>query len=123
MRATLEAKQPTATLPFSERIRPVSATRTSASDPATPSWNTLVLSQTMASTPASPIRCSLATSVGAPTTGSASSFQSPVCRMVPSGVVMAMPFGSGTEWVKVMKSMAKGPICTLPDSGTSVIET
>ena len=54
MRATLEAKQPTATLPFSPPISFVSASRTPPSDPATPSTKTLVESHTIASTPSSP---------------------------------------------------------------------
>ena len=123
IRATLEAKQPTATLPFSLLISSIRATRTSASDPATPSWKTLVESHTMARMPSSPMRRSFAASVGAPSIGSGSSFQSPVCRTVPSGVVMAMPFGSGMEWVRVISSMPNGPMSKRPDSGTSMIFT
>ncbi len=62
-------------------------------------------------------------SVGAPSSGSGSIFQSPVCNTVPSGVEMAMPFGSGMEWVSVIRVMSNGPMLTLPDSGTSVIGT
>ncbi|MNT57197.1 hypothetical protein D3C86_1890580 [compost metagenome] len=61
----------------------------------------MVLSQTMASTPSSPRRLIASTSVRSPTTGSSSIFQSPVCRIVPSGVLIARPFGSAIEWVSV----------------------
>jgi len=43
--------------------------------------------------------------------------------MVPRGVLIAMPLGSGIEWVRVIRVMSKGPIWILPDSGTSVIDT
>ena len=121
IRATLEAKQATATLPRSPEIKSASASRTSASDPASPSTNTFVESHTMARTPSSPNLTIAASSVVEPSTGSGSIFQSPVCRMVPSGVRIARPFGSGIEWVRVIRSISNGPSVTLPPSGTSVI--
>ncbi|MNE52883.1 hypothetical protein D3C80_1475800 [compost metagenome] len=101
MRATLEAKQPTATRPLRPWISSASLTFTSPSDPATPSTKTLVESHTMASTPSSPSFWMNSTSVRSPTTGSLSIFQSPVCSTVPRGVLMARPFGSAIEWVMV----------------------
>ncbi len=62
-------------------------------------------------------------SVASPNWGSGSIFQSPVCRIVPSGVLIARPFGSGIEWVNVIISRSNGPIENLPPSGTSVIDT
>ena len=123
MRATLEAKQPTAILPLSSPISLVMAVRTVASEPATPSTNTLVLSQVMASTPSSPSRLRAATSVRPPVIGSGSIFQSPVCSTTPSGVRIASAFGSGVEWVMVTRSMVNGPSRTCPPSGTSLIFT
>ncbi len=103
IRATLEAKQAAATLPFRVPISLLSTSRTSASEPASPSTKTLVESQTMASTPSSPSRRMASWSVGAPSSGSGSIFQSPVCRIVPSGVLIARPLGSGIEWVRVIR--------------------
>ncbi len=123
MRATFDAKQATATLPLSEPISLFSAMRTSASEPASPSTNTLVLSQTIASTPSSPRRLMAAMSVRPPRIGSGSIFQSPVCRMVPSGVLIARPLGSGIEWVRVTRVTSNGPSWIEPPSGTSVIST
>ena len=122
-RATLEAKQPTATLPFSEPISSARATFTSASDPATPSTKTLVESHTIASTPSSPRRRMVSTSVRSPMTGSASIFQSPVCSTVPSGVLIASPLGSGIEWVMVTKVTSKSPSLIEPPSSTSFSST
>ena len=119
MRATFEAKQPTATRPLRPEINSARATFTSPSDPATPSWKTLVESQTMASTPSSPRRRMVSTSVRSPTTGSLSIFQSPVCSTVPSGVLMARPLGSAIEWVMVTISTWNGPRSIRPPSGTS----
>ena len=77
----------------------------------------------MASTPSSPMRCSVASSVTSPSSGSGSIFQSPVWRTVPSGVRIASPFGSGIEWVRVISSSSNGPSVIVPPSGTSVIGT
>ena len=120
MRATLEAKQATATLPRRPAIRGVRAARTSVSEPALPSTKTLVESQTMASTPSSPSLRIAASSVGAPVIGSGSIFQSPVCSTTPRGVRIARPFGSGIEWVRVSRSISNGPSRIVPPSGTSV---
>ena len=123
IRATLEAKQPTATLPFSVPISLDITSRTPASDPATPSTKTLVLSQTMASTPSSPRRRMAPSSVSFPITGSGSIFQSPVWKTRPNGVRIARPLGSAVEWVMVTSSMSKGPSCTRPPTGTMLIFT
>ncbi len=61
--------------------------------------------------------------MASPTSGVASIFQSPVCRMVPSGVRMARPLGSGIEWVMVTISMSKAPSWNRPPSGISVRST
>ena len=57
-----------------------------ASQPEWPSTIALVESQTIASTPSSPSAVSAASSVGGPTSGVGSSFQSPVCSTTPDGV-------------------------------------
>ena len=62
-----------------------------------------------ASTPSSPSAVSFAASVGAPTSGVGSIFQSPVCSTVPSGVRIASAFDSGIEWATLMNSIANGP--------------
>ncbi len=62
----------------SDRLR-----RTSPSEPECPSTMALVLSHTIASTPSSPSAANAASSVGGPTSGLASSFQSPVCSTMP----------------------------------------
>ncbi len=48
-------------------------------------------------------------SVLPPIRGSGSIFQSPVCRMVPNGVLIATPFGSGIEWEMVISCISNGP--------------
>ena len=53
-------------------------------------------------------------SVASPSKGWGSIFQSPVCRITPSGVRMATPFGSGMEWVSVISSSSNGPSVSLP---------
>ena len=75
----------------------------------------------MASTPSPPRRRSAASSVMGPMTGSGSSFQSPVCRILPKGVRSTTALGSGIEWVMEMSSISKGPRAKLPDIGISVI--
>jgi hypothetical protein len=52
-------------------------------------------------------------SVFGPIAGSSSSFQSPVCSTVPSGVVIASDTGSGMEWVTVTVSISNGPAVNL----------
>ena len=77
----------------------------------------------MASTPSSPSLRIAVWSVGEPSSGSGSIFQSPVCSTVPSGVRIASPFGSGIEWVSVISSSSNGPSRMWPESGTSLIST
>ena len=57
----------------------------------------LVLSHTIASTPSSPSAAKAASSVGGPTSGVGSSFQSPVCSTMPAGVRIASACASGIE--------------------------
>ena len=104
-------------------INPARVSRTAPSDPDSPSTVALVESPTSASTPASPARRSAASSSGAPTSGSGSIFQSPVCMTRPNGVSMSSAFGSGIEWVSEMKVSAKGARSSRPESGTSVSGT
>ena len=123
MRATFEAKQPTAIRPFSPPISSIRALRTPPSDPAEPSTKTLVESHTIASTPSSPRRVMASESVTWPMIGSSSIFQSPVCSTVPSGVRIAKPFGSAIEWVMVTIVTWNGPRSMVPPSGTSISVT
>ena len=51
---------------------------------------------------------SAASSVASPTSGSGSSFQSPVCSTVPAGVRITTALGSGIEWVSVISSSSNG---------------
>ena len=62
-----------------------------------------------------------ATSVGGPSTGVGSSFQSPLWRTVPSRVRMASAFDSGTECVTGMYSTSKGPTAKRSPGFTTVI--
>ncbi len=100
-----------------------SVSRTSASEPDSPGTRTLVESQTIASTPSSPARISAASSVVGPTSGSGSSFQSPVCMTRPTGVSMTSALGSGIEWVSVISSISKGPTEKRPLKGITVSGT
>ena len=53
--------------------------------------------------------CSFASSVGGPIIGVGSSFQSPVCSTLPSGVRMISAFDSGIECATETSSMSNGP--------------
>ena len=63
----------------------------------------------MAITPFLPIDLSLVSSTLFPIRGFGSTFQSPVCKITPSGVVILNPLGSKIECVNVTKSISKGP--------------
>ena len=91
---------------------------TSDSEPALPGLNIFVESQIIAETPLSPIFLSFASSIFPPINGLGSIFQSPVCNMVPSGVLMQRPLGSRIECVKVTKSISKLPSLILLFSAT-----
>ena len=117
IRATLEAKQAAATLPFSVPISSPSAARTSASEPASPSTKTLVESQTMASMPSSPEPAD-----GVLVGGSAR--QRIGVDLPVAGVQhraerrrIARPLGSGIEWVSVIRVSSNGPRVIVPESG------
>ena len=73
----------------------------------------------MASTPSAPSAAKAASSVGGPTRGVASSFQSPVCSTVPAAVVMASACASGMEWATRRKRSLNGPSCKVPPGGTT----
>ena len=46
--------------------------------------------------------------------GFGSIFQSPVCSIIPAGVLILKPFGSRIEWVNVTNSISKGPSLIFP---------
>ena len=79
---------------------------TSNSDPDLPALKTFVESQIIAKTPSSPISFNLLELISSPINGFGSTFQSPVCRITPAGVLILKPFGSSIECVKVMYSIS-----------------
>ena len=79
----------------------------------------LVESHIITETPLFPIDLSFFSSILLPIKGLGSIFQSPVCRIVPSGVVILKPFGSKIEWVKVTKSISKCSSLILVFKGTT----
>ncbi len=113
------AKQVTATRPRSEAITSARVSRTSDSEPEWPSTIALVESQIIASTPCSPSAANAASSVGGPTSGCGSSFQSPVCSTVPAVVVIASACASGTECATRRKRSANGPSVKALPGGTT----
>src|SRR5215831_1393385 len=121
-RPTWEANVVTATRRGAVRMRSASVFATSDSDGERPSRIALVESPTSASTPSSPSADSLAASVGPPSNGVGSIFQSPVWSTVPAGVRIASAFDSGIEWATLMKSMAKGPIDKCPPSVAEAVD-
>ena len=70
---------------------------TSDSDPALPGLKMLVESHIIADTPSSPIFFNLSSSILFPINGLGSIFQSPVCKIVPKGVLILNPLGSKIE--------------------------
>ena len=122
-RATLLAKQVTATRPRRPRSSTDRLWRTSFSLPEWPSTMALVESQTIASTPRSPSAARAASSVGGPISGVGSIFQSPVCRTMPCGVSIASAWDSGMECAMRMKRSLKGARSMLPPGGTMWIFT
>ena len=122
-RATLLAKHVTATRPCRLRISAAIERRTSLSEPECPSTNALVLSHTIASTPASPSASSAASSVGGPTIGLASSFQSPVCSTTPCGVRITSACASGMECATEMNWSENGASSKEPPAGTTWMRT
>ena len=89
-----------------------------ASDPDLPALKTFVESQIIARTPSSPISFNLLALISSPINGFGSTFQSPVCRTTPRGVLIFKPFGSKIECVSVMYSISKGSKFTFPFSST-----
>ena len=65
-------------------------------------------------------RRSFASSVGGPMIGVGSSFQSPVCSTVPSGVRMISAFDSGIECATETNSTSNGPSVKRLPSGTTL---
>ena len=59
---------------------------TSISDPDFPTLKTFVESQIIAKTPSSPISFNLFEFISPPINGLGSTFQSPVCKILPAGV-------------------------------------
>ena len=121
MRATLEAKIVTATRRLAPRMILPSDFATSISEGERPSRRALVELQIIASTPSVPSCLSRASSVGGPTVGVASIFQSPVCSTVPKLVWMATALGSGIECATATSSRLNGPTSKRALSGTSLI--
>ena len=97
-RATLLAKVVTSTrLPecfWTSSRRPLN---TAPSEPLGEGLNTLVLSQTSARTPSSPISVNSSSVAGSPIMGSSSSFQSPVWKIFPCGVSITKALPSAIE--------------------------
>ena len=81
---------------------------TSISDPDFPTLKTFVESQIIAKTPSSPISFNLFEFISPPINGLGSTFQSPVCRILPAGVSILKPFGSKIECVSVINSILNG---------------
>ena len=79
---------------------------------------TFVESQIIARTPSLPISFNLSEFIFPPIKGLGSTFQSPVCNIVPAGVSILNPLGSKIECVKVIYSILKGPRFILPLSST-----
>ena len=100
----VRATRPSAALMICARLR-----LTSCSLGETPSRMALVESQIRARTPSSPMARNRASSVGLPSAGVRSIFQSPVWTTVPSGVRIASATGSGMECVTLTASISKGP--------------
>ena len=95
--ATFEAKEVTKILCVLISIIFKRLSLTSDSEPALPGLKILVESQIIAETPFSPISFNFFSSIVPPIKGLGSIFQSPVCSIVPSGVVILNPFGSKIE--------------------------
>ena len=66
---------------------------------------------------------SFASSVGGPMIGVGSSFQSPVCSTLPSGVRMISAFDSGIECDTETSSTSNGPTSKRLPSGTTLTGT
>ena len=91
---------------------------TSSSEPDLPALKTFVESHIIASTPSSPISFNLLELISPPTKGFGSTFQSPVWRTIPAGVLILSPLGSKIECVKVIYSISNGSNFTLPFNST-----
>ena len=120
MRATLEAKVVTATRRGAFTISSVSVLATSDSDGERPSRTALVESPISTWQPSAPSARNFASSVGGPSTGVGSSFQSPVCSTLPCGVRRISALDSGIEWATETSSMSNGPTLKREPSATSV---
>ena len=94
---------------------------TSGSEGERPSRSALVESQIIAATPSAPSAARRPMSVGGPTWGVGSSFQSPVCSTTPSGVRMASALDSGIECATEIISTPNGPTSKRLLSATSWI--
>ena len=123
MRATLDANVVTAMRPVAPAISSRSVFATSASEGERPSRTALVESPISARQPSSPSALSFASSVGGPMIGVGSSFQSPVCSTLPSGVRMISAFDSGIECDTETSSTSNGPTSKRLPSGTTLTGT
>jgi hypothetical protein len=118
-RAAFEAKVVTITLPFAAPTASSSPSYNPPSVPDASALKALVESQTRTSTPSSPIAVSAAALDGVPSTGSASSFQSPVWKTRPYGVSITAALISRIEWASGRKRMPKGPSLKLASMSTT----
>ena len=82
--------------------------------------NTLVESQTKASTPSSPQALRATSSEESPTLGFGSNFQSPVCNTFPAFVLIIRACISGAEWVNPIISIENGPSSSILFGSTSI---
>ena len=105
------------------RINSARVLATSVSDGERPSRTALVESPISARHPSLPNARSFASSVGGPSTGVGSIFQSPVWRTLPAEVRMMRALDSGIEWATETSSMSKGPSENRLPVGTTVTGT
>src|ERR687898_818159 len=108
-RAILDAKVVSTTRFCSPPTSACKLSRTSASEPDVPGLRMLVESATMASTPSRPKASRSSVAVSGPISGAGSSFQSPVCSTLPSGVRSASAWDSGIECVTRSRLQSNGP--------------
>ncbi len=95
--------------PFDRWKIAVNASPTMRSESVCPGRSALVESESMHSTPSSPIRASRAKSAGLPSIGVWSNLKSPVWKIVPTGVRTAIEHAPETEWLMCTNSASSDP--------------
>ena len=123
IRPRFEAKMVTATRFFARATTSERPWATSPSDGLRPARTALVESQIMASTPSALISARRFMSIGRPTRGSWSIFQSPVCSTLPIGVRINTAVGSGNECDMAISSRSKGPMEKRCPCSTTLVGT